>query len=718
MVFTRSLRHFLTLVAVPLLLAGAGTIWQTTDLVTRLSTGANGEDHKRTAEVVESALQAGRQQLANVISDNANWDDAAVSMSASTIDEAFVASAWGDPSATGVNYDGVLVTDEQGRRLTSYRSGQAFAVDPQDYFRGRLESVLRAVPQNNRTFGSASSLIDTADGPAIVAVGNLVPTSESIRLEISTPRFLVFWKFLTPAYVSEIGEKFVVKDLRLVDRSHMGPDDFPVTNSLGDTLGALQWLDRRPGDLALTTVLPKAYTMLLVLVVVMSAIGLISWRQFRQIAARERQALRDAKHDVLTGLPNRHALMEELEGLLGRRVPAVAVTFVDLDGFKEVNDTYDHETGDRLIAAVAAGFAVLATGSRLISRIGGDEFVIVHAGTDAEAQARATADHVIAFLESPVDINGKLARVGASIGIATAAGPGLTAGELMRRADVAMYAAKGAGKNCYRMFDIAMDVSRDETAAIARDLRRILDEDRLEVAYQPIIDATTLQVVGVEALARWPADVKPVIAPDRFIPIAETAGLIDRLGNAVLAMACRDALAWPALRVSVNVSPVQMRHPHFAADTLATIDRSGIARGRVELEVTEGTMIDDIQRLQPLFRALHEAGVSLALDDFGSGYSSIAYLRELNFNRIKIDRSLINAMLTSETARNMIQATGLIASGVGATLTAEGVGSPEEMEILRLAGCSAFQGFYFGKPQPASAITTSLAAAPAETAVA
>ena len=705
MIFNRSLRYFLTLVVIPLAIAGGGTVWLTADLVTRLSTDANGEDHKRTAEIVESALNAARQQLANTVADNANWDDAAIEMFAPVIDKDFVASAWGAPSAAGVNYDGVLVTDGAGRRIAASVKGKPEAVDPAAYFAGRLLPMQARLPQNHTTFGSVSGFVETAGGTAVVAVGNIVPTTANLELGTGEPRFLVFWKFMSPEFIKAIGDKFVVKDLRIVPITGSRQGDVMLTNEQGDRLGAMQWQDRRPGDVAMTTVLPKAYAMLLLLITVMTTIALVCWRQFRLIAARERQAQCDAKQDALTGLPNRNALMETLSGLLRDATGTVCVTFVDLDGFKEVNDTYDHETGDRLIKAVAAGLAVLAGSSSLISRIGGDEFVIVHGGSDAAAEARATASRIIAFLDLPIDIDGRMARVGASVGIAMSDTSRMMAGELMRQADIAMYAAKAAGKNRYCVFNAAMDLERDETAAIVAELRLILAQGRLEAAYQPIIDAQTLRVTGVEALARWPASSAFNFTPDRFIHVAETSGLIDRLGNAILEKACTDALAWPGLRISVNVSPVQLRNPNFAADTLAIIRGCGFDPARVELEVTEGTMIDDIVRLRPMFRTLHEAGVSIALDDFGSGYSSIAYLRELSFNRIKIDRSLTKSMLTSEMARNMIQATGLIASGVSAAVTAEGVEAEEEIQFLRLAGCTELQGFYFGRPQSAAAIT-------------
>jgi len=608
-----------------------------------------------------------------------------------------------------VNYDGSVIVDRSGHPLAAFARGEAVQIDPAAYFSGGLESMLSRLPQTNSESETVASIASTPEGPALLAVGNIAPTTQGLNLGGSEARFLVFWKYLSPEFVAGIGDKFVVKDLKLVPPAAARPGDVLVSDGAGKTLGALQWLDRRPGDHALTAVLPKAYLMLSLLIAVMLAIALVSWRQFAIIAQRERQARHDAKHDRLTGLPNRNALMEALDRLLAKPGTSVCATFIDLDGFKEVNDTYDHETGDRLINAVAAGFRVLAEDGGFVCRLGGDEFVILLHGAASVERAQRLAARVIAFLASPFNLEGRMALVGGSIGIAAAEAGTMTSGELMRRADIAMYEAKSGGKNRYCVFHPGMDAERNETMAILAELRAILDRGGIAVAYQPIVDAASMTIAGVEALARWPADSQRQVGPDAFIPIAESAGLINKLGEAVLARACADAKQWPDIRISVNVSPVQFRDPDFVTQCLAIIDDSGIARGRIEMEVTEGTLIDDVCRLQPVFESLRKAGLSIALDDFGSGYSSIAYLRDLTFDRIKIDRSLTQSLLTSSMARNVIQATGLIANGISAAVTAEGVESSEELQLLRLAGCSEFQGYFFGRPQTAEAITAAIA---------
>lgn len=702
---TRIVRQFLLFVVLPLLIAGGGTIWLTADLISQLSTGANAEDHKRTLQVVESALNASRQQLADVNADNAHWDDAAQHLYAEIIDPSFVASTWGETSATGVNYDAAFIVDERGKALSSFIRGEPVAgLSMETYFGGKLLSLLQGLPQNASESRSLSDFLATADGAAIVAAGNVAPISPGLKLTVDKPRFLVFVRYLTDSFISSLGEEFVVSGLKFTGGvSARGP--YLVRNSVGDIIGAMTWRDRRPGDVTRAAILPAAIMMLLVLIGAMMAIALFSWRQFLVIAARERQASHGARHDPLTGLPNRNALGETLSALLESGNGQVCMVFIDLDGFKDVNDTYDHETGDRLICAVAAGLSCLAGRNASVSRIGGDEFVVLLHGNDPLEDARRFSARVISFLGQPFNLDGRLATVGASIGIAVAAAGSMLPGELLRRADVAMYRAKETGRNRYCVFDAALDADRSETTAIARELRDVLDQGLIECAYQPIIDAETLAITGVEALARWPATSARRIGPDRFIPIAEASGLINRLGQAIMERACADARNWPGLRISINVSPVQLRDPEFARTMLGIIDRHGISRSRIEFEITEGTLIDDVNRLHPVFETLHREGISIALDDFGSGYSSIAYLRALKFDRIKIDKSLTQAMTTSEMARNLIQATGLIARGVNAEMTAEGIESGAEVGLLRLAGCTELQGYYFGRPQTADGIS-------------
>lgn len=704
----RSALQFLLVVIVPLFLTGGGVVALTMDLLDRLSTGANVEDHNRTAEVVSSALDASQQQLADLLIDNTNWDAAAINLSAPEVSFEFFEASWGIPSAIGTNYDVVVAVDKNGETIMGMAQGNVFTASMNDYLGGRLLAMLAELPSNNTQPRTTSAIVKTSDGTAIVAVGNVAPTTQGLDLGTNEPRFLIMAKFMTSEFISQLGEKFVVKNMRLLPANQSAPGSLAVTNRFGDSVDELTWDDRRPGDLTRELVQPAAVITLSVLMAVLSAIAFLCWWQFRDIDKREQKSNFEARHDALTGLLNRAAIVAETDAALAKDFRGVCVLFIDLDGFKVVNDTYDHRTGDRLLCSVAARFKTLTPGGALISRIGGDEFVVLFRGASATIQAETAASKIVAFLQTPFDFDGRIAKIGASIGIAASADPEIRAAELLRQADIAMYKAKSDGKNRCCVFTKSMDADRGETLEIVSELRDIVVRKEIEIAYQPIVDAFSRKMTGVEALARWPGGTAREVGPERFIASAETAGIINQLGEIILERACTDAMKWADLHVAINISPLQLLDPEFVSRTLSIIDRIGLDHGRIELEITEGTLIDDVARLKPIFATLRSAGISLALDDFGAGYSSIAYLRELPFDRIKIDRSLTSAILTSGSARHMIQATGLIAKGIGAVVTAEGVESEEEIQILKLAGCANLQGFLFGKPQDANSITRAL----------
>jgi diguanylate cyclase (GGDEF)-like protein len=406
-----------------------------------------------------------------------------------------------------------------------------------------------------------------------------------------------------------------------------------------------------------------------------------------------------AERDELTGLYNRRALRDLLGGLMSEESQRAAVIFTDLDGFKDVNDTYGHHVGDRLIQAMAAGLKDISERrGATAARLGGDEFAIVVPGPGAAEKAEAIGQAMLDLVAAPISIDGRSAIVGMSLGLALAE-EGSTAAELMRRADVALYAAKNGGRMRICRYRSELDKSRKRRRSIASMLERSLEAAEIEVHYQPIVCSKSHAVTGVEALARWTAATGEVVAPDEFISIAEESGLIDRLGLFVLERACMDSTDWPGIRIAVNLSPVQFRSPTLVEDILDVLARTGVEPGRLELEVTEGFLIEHRERAQPVIAALRRHGVRVVLDDFGSGYSSIGYLRQYEFDRLKIDRSLVTNMVRDEASRSIIQAVAILARSLSLKLTAEGVEDEDTARLLRLAGCDSLQGYCFGRPQ-------------------
>jgi predicted signal transduction protein with EAL and GGDEF domain len=356
---------------------------------------------------------------------------------------------------------------------------------------------------------------------------------------------------------------------------------------------------------------------------------------------------------------------------------------------------------------VAHGITTLQPNAVMCSRLGGDEFVVLFKGANASQQARSFSTHMIAMLKHPFDMEGRLASVGVSIGIADTSGD-LDDTEMLRRSDIAMYKAKAGGKNRYCVFDDVFDLERNENLSIASEMKMILSSRNLDIMFQPVVQASTGDITGVEALARWPSTSPRKVAPDKFIGIAENSGLIDSLGELILEKACFHAAQWPELRLAMNISAVQLNNPGFVKKALSILEANGIAPNRVEFEITETSLIHDTERAKVVFKELQNRGIKVALDDFGTGFSSIGYLRTFKFDRIKIDKSIVNKVLSSASELAVVQGTLLVARGLSAEVTAEGVESAEEASVLRLAGCTELQGFHYHKPMLASDVTAVL----------
>ena len=433
----------------------------------------------------------------------------------------------------------------------------------------------------------------------------------------------------------------------------------------------------------------------------------IALRGVREVERREAEARHAATHDELSGLPNRTALVEALDEATaaGRadRTP-VAVVYLDLDGFKEVNDAFGHETGNQLLKEVARGFRERTSG-HLLARVGGDEFAVVVSGPGAVKVACDLGWRLISFVSDPFELDGRLVSVGTSVGVAIADAADPSAEEMLRRADVAMYQAKQQGPNRLFVYDAVIDTIRHERLEIADDLRRALREDSLDLVYQPVFSAETHAIVGVEALLRWNRPVSGPLPPSVFVPIAEQSGLIDELGRWTIRRACLDGLAWPSIKISVNVSPAQFRNPNFDALVVDILKETDFPPTRLELEVTESYFIVNPDQARKAIDMVRNLGVAVALDDFGTGYSSIGYLRSFTFDKLKLDRSLITGIATDERVQRLVKATVALAEALDLRVTAEGVETDEEATFLRAAGCAEFQGFFFAKPSSAQAIS-------------
>jgi diguanylate cyclase (GGDEF)-like protein/PAS domain S-box-containing protein len=420
-----------------------------------------------------------------------------------------------------------------------------------------------------------------------------------------------------------------------------------------------------------------------------------------------------AHYDALTDLPNRALFHERLKHELSEATPdrQLAVLYIDIDEFKSVNDSLGHMIGDALLKAVAASLAGCVRKSDFVARLGGDEFAIVQTGITDIDDVMTLVGRIFQAIRSPYQCLGHQVTTDASIGIAIAPRDGSDIDRILKNADLAMYAAKAAGRRTYRFFETDMEAEVRARRSLEIDLRQALVDGGFEVHYQPCVGLQSNAITGCEALVRWRHPQRGMISPAEFIPLAEDTGLINQLGEWVLHTACKEAARWPGnIRLAVNVSPIQFRSGTLALKVMAALAESGLAASRLELEITEAVLIRDDEAALAVLHDLRAIGVRIALDDFGTGYSSLSYLQRFPFDKIKIDRCFITDIAAPEGSSCIVQAVVNIATERHMTTTAEGVETAEQRDLLRELGCSEMQGYLFSPPKPAADIRPMLLA--------
>ena len=435
-----------------------------------------------------------------------------------------------------------------------------------------------------------------------------------------------------------------------------------------------------------------------------------------EIADREESQARSqylAYHDSLTGLGNRLLFKEQLEEALTDDSVAshpLAVLFLDLDGFKAVNDTLGHSIGDLLLKSVATKLRDILPRTDRIARLGGDEFAILQISATQPGSSIALAEKIIEVVGQPNSIDGHDVTVGASVGIAVARPGDINTENFLKSADLAMYSAKSDGRGTYRMFDPEMDAIVQARRLLERDMRTALAQDGFRLFYQPLVNLQTKKVTAFEALMRWQHPERGMVPPSDFIPVAEEMGLIVQLGEWALRQACAEATEWPdGVCVSVNLSPLQFSKGNLVSSVMSALASAGLPASRLELEITESVLLEKSERNITILNQLRDLGVRISMDDFGTGYSSIGYLRSFPFDKIKIDQSFVRDLLVDEGSLAIVRAIAGLGVSFGMITTAEGVETEEQMRCLNLEGCIEVQGYLYSRPVPADEIAGVLA---------
>ncbi len=549
----------------------------------------------------------------------------------------------------------------------------------------------------------ASDFVVIDGEPSIISVSPIVSETGNIQQQPGAEPLLVSVIKLDLDYELRLIERYQMEAGRFTSsptNSNLG--SLPVTNRAGRIVTFYEWEPYRPGETLLQRTAPALAAAFAVIFVVVMTLLAVLWRSSSALEMKSVEAERQATVDALTSLPNRLSFDRQFDLRLALhkvRDPPLALLMLDLDRFKQVNDTLGHHAGDDLIRAVGERLRQVIETDDLLARLGGDEFAILHACHAGMIDVSALAQRVVEAIARPFRIQGTDAFVGVSIGIVIASPGDRNSRELSRKADIALYEAKSAGRNRAAMYQESMDELVQGRHMIEAELREALrTPGQLWVAFQPLFGRSNGEIVGAEALLRWTHPTLGAIAPTQFIAIAESTGLIEQLGEFILRRAAQFGARWPGRTVAVNISPAQLRNPNFPERVFGILAETGMRAIDLEIEITEGILLDDETIASGAIRSFREAGINIALDDFGTGYSSLNYLKRYPVDRIKIDRSFTSQLSDTAATNAIVQAMVTLAHALGIAVTAEGVETEEQFRVLAGMGCNTFQGYLFSHP--------------------
>jgi diguanylate cyclase (GGDEF)-like protein len=565
------------------------------------------------------------------------------------------------------------------------------------------------------SLAARGAFLRIGDEPMVIAVSRVVPFLSQPDIDPEVLPLFVAGLRLTEERLGELGNSFLIEDLHFEAGSLMpatrSRSALPVLDIFGDTIGHYIWTPPTPGDAVLRQVLPPIAVALVLFSIVAGVTAFRARRIAIALTESEKVAVVAARTDGMTGLRNRTGFNEILDSPAYQSACAageLAIVYLDINGFKAVNDSIGHQGGDELVKALTTRVMTILPPNALFARIGGDEFAVALVGKSVRDHAIGVAGSIVQCLDKPFTVHGFEFHVTAAVGYAVASGTGLTPGEIVRRADIAMYQAKNEAERDPVGYHSTMETGALEKKQVEVALRRGLDLGEFRVHYQPVARTSDLSLVGVEALVRWTSKEFGTIAPSLFVRVAEDTGLIHEIGKVVIEQACEAAKLWPGVKMAINISPVQLRDPSFADDLLAIVQRHGLSPSQFELELTEGILVNNPTIAKRKLALLKSFGFVLSLDDFGTGFSSIGYLRQFPFDLLKVDRSFVRDLGLNTTANALVQSLVSLGDAMDLSVIAEGIENEDQLKLLRLVQCEFVQGFLISRPMPAEELTALL----------
>jgi diguanylate cyclase (GGDEF)-like protein len=569
-----------------------------------------------------------------------------------------------------------------------------------------LAAAGETLPPPAPVYRSLFTRID--DRPAIIAAVAAPPLLARHESDALTPPAVAVVAFIDQHMIREIEREMAISGLRVdrANRPESGETSVELTMQAGEAPVSLYWRANTPGSAILARIAPA----LGVITLFFGFVTLIVLRTMRastqELEVSERRAVEMAYRDPLTGLANRLRLVETLKVQIPTLAPGqkLVLFFLDLDGFKDINDTLGHPVGDELLAMVGERLEGILGSKGMTVRFGGDEFAVLAPISQSDEIGRI-AERIIETVRQPVTAGDHILHVGVTLGISIAPEHGKEPEELLRRADIALYKAKADGRGTYRVFDPADESVLQSRRAIERDVERALWHDEFFTLYQPLYSADGERVEGVETLVRWQHPERGLVPPADFIHVAEKSGLIVKLDEWVLRKACEHGKQWPEISVAVNMSPSNFRHSNLAERVKRIVEETGFDPRRLEIEITEGMLLNANDDVLFDLQELREFGIRFAIDDFGTGYSSLGYLGSFPIDKIKIDQSFVQNLGVKEDAAAIVECVARLGRALGLAVTAEGVETSAQHRFVRAAGCQQIQGYLFSKPLRPAEIT-------------